>query len=109
MEDPRAQRMRYLEQEAKWTRAQNAREFKVSRQRVTKILGKLPREARDYPRPMHNIYADNEPFMAARDVARSLGYRLKTGENAGEGSVGLMVEAIGKGELVVRKNAGATA
>jgi len=83
------------------SRREISRRSGVSPRRITAVLGKREPRATGKPRPLISIYAYRRPFSMAAKRARELGYRLSAGPNTGGGSVGLMVEAIGSGELVV--------
>jgi len=81
--------------------AEIARQCGCSREYVGQVLGRRgKRTATRPPRPSHKIYAHGREFKAAQRAAKSLGYVLLSGENTGEGSIGLMVEAIGGGDVV---------
>jgi hypothetical protein len=80
------------------TRKQIADENKISRQRVTQILGPIPNVGK---REEIHIYAVPELFDKAAGIAAEFGLRHKAGRTAGQGSVGLLVEQIAQGELRV--------
>ena len=83
--------------------AEIARQCGCSREYVGQVLGRRGKRAKSNrpARPYHRIYAHNKEYRAAQKVAAANGHKLLSGENTGKGSVGLMVEAIGAGELVV--------
>lgn len=84
------------------SRREMARRTGVSARRLAVVLGnREPRGDGANPRPAINVWAHRKPFRAAAQVARKLGYITKAGDTAGSGNVGLMLEAIGNGELVV--------
>lgn len=82
------------------SRREISRRSGVSSRRVMTVLGKREPRQTGNPRPMVNIYVYRRPFRMAAKRARELGYRLTSGINTGGGNVGLLVEAIGKGEVV---------
>lgn len=82
-------------------RREMSRRTGVSLYHIINFLGKKPKRPRGDTRPDHHIYAHHEPFRRAAKIAESLGYRLTAGDNAGKGSVGALIEGIGKGEVHV--------
>lgn len=84
------------------SRREMVRRTGISARRLAVVLGKRERVSTgEKPRPAINVWAHRKPFRAAAQVARKLGYITKAGDTAGSGNVGLMLEAIGKGDLVV--------
>lgn len=75
----------------------------VSHYRIARYLGRKPKRDKAPRRPEHHLYAYDEPFHKAAVIAKRHGYLLGSGDNAGQGSVGRLIEAIGDGEVVVVK------
>lgn len=100
--DPRRPRWQAME-EAGMTRAEIARQNNVSRELVRKVLGNkvTRRQVGPTQRPSQHFYCHHKQYKAVADIAHSKGYYLASGENAGKGSVGLLIEAIGDGAEVV--------
>jgi hypothetical protein len=83
-----------------WTRADIARRYGKTRQFVSRVVGPQP------PQPEKKekiIYVSVDAWDKAVEIAEERNLRLRSGENAGQGSVGALVEQIGRGKLVVRK------
>jgi hypothetical protein len=81
-------------------RSEIARREGISRQRITAKLGPLPNRG---GRVEKRIYVNEDAYTKAATIARRLGLRLRAGETSGEGSVSLLVEQIGLGQLVVSR------
>jgi hypothetical protein len=97
--EARVERWRKLEAQG-INRSEIARREGISRQRVTAKLGPLPDRG---GRKEKRIYVHEGDYRKAAEVAKSLGLRLRAGETSGEGSVSLLVELIGRGQLVVSR------
>jgi hypothetical protein len=82
-----------------WTRADIARRYGQTRQFVARVVGPMPPEPE---RKEKIIYVSQEAWQAVVEIAESRNLRLRSGENAGQGSVGALVEQIGRGKLIVR-------
>jgi hypothetical protein len=82
-------------------RREMSRRTGVSRYLITRYLGKKPPKESGPRRPEHHLYAYNKPFQKAAAIAKRHGYLLGAGDNAGQGSVGRLIEAIGDGEVRV--------
>lgn len=83
-----------------WTRADIGRRYGQTRQFVSRIVGPTK------PQPERKekiIYVSEDAWGRAVEIAESRNLRLRSGENAGQGSVGALVEQIGRGKLIVRK------
>ena len=83
------------------SRREMERRTGISLRRIMLVLGRRPERQLGNPRPVWNVYTHRKPWREAIKIAKALGYRITAGENTGEGSVGLMIEAIGNGEAVV--------
>jgi hypothetical protein len=92
-------RERWLDEIARGkTRKQIADENKISRQRVAQIVGRI--ESPGEREEIH-VYSVRSLFDKVSEIAASFGLRHKAGRTAGQGSVGLLIEQIGLGNLVV--------
>lgn len=80
-----------------WNDSRIARQFGVSRQRVTQVIGPRPK-TKGRANEMH-VYVRRDLFEQARRVAKGLGYIVQSGPQAGQGSVSAMIEAIGAGTV----------
>jgi hypothetical protein len=86
-----------------WTRSDIARRFGETRQFVSSVMGP---QAPQPKRRERVIYVSEEAWGDAIRVAEENNLRLLSGENAGMGSVGALVEQIGRGNLIVRQERG---
>ena len=92
----RLDRMRDMESEG-IPRAHIARELGVSRQMVSKALGRMEKEV-EVVKEMH-IYCDPDNFETVADIALSLGLTKRGGNKSGGGNVGKIIDQIGAGKL----------
>lgn len=81
-----------------YTRADIARKYGKSRQYISSMVGPVDHSV---TRDEKTVYVEKGAWAKAQSVAAKLGFRIRTGENAGQGSVAMMIENIGNGYLAV--------
>lgn len=80
------------------TRVDIARQFGVTRQFVSSVVGPMPRVD---GRKEKTVYVPQKEWDAVVEICEELGLRILTGPTAGKGSVAMLIERIGRGELFV--------
>lgn len=78
-----------------------ARLFGVTRQRVAQRLGPIPYR-KSSSRDVH-ILLDDESLQNVRAIAKDVGAVAYQGPTTGEGSLAVMLDKIGRGQLAVIK------
>lgn len=81
-----------------YTRADIARKYGRSRQYVSSVVGGVEGKQK---RKEKTVYVEDSAWRRAQKIAAKLGFRIRTGDNAGQGSVAMMIENIGNGHLAV--------
>jgi hypothetical protein len=81
-----------------YTRADIARKYGRSRQYVAKVVGGVEQREK---RKERAVYVEDRAWSNAQKLAAKMGFRIRTGDNAGKGSVAMMIENIGNGNLKV--------
>lgn len=79
-----------------YTRADIARKYGRSRQYVASVVGGVEGKRK---RKEKTVYVEDRAWARAQKIAAKLGFRIRTGDNAGQGSVAMMIENIGNGHL----------
>jgi hypothetical protein len=82
------------------TRADIARMYGKSRQYVTSVVGPIDHSVK---RDDRTVYIDPDAWERVKSIAAGFGFRIRTGENAGHGSIAMMLENIANGNLIVNK------
>lgn len=80
------------------TRVDIANKYGVTRQFVSSVVGPMPRVE---GRKEKTVYVPKKEWDAVVKICESLGLRILTGPTAGKGSVAMLIEKIGRGELIV--------
>ncbi len=78
------------------------RNVKVSRQRISQILGP-PTRPEVGPRERFSVYTTPENIRKVKDMARSLNLVHWSGPTSGEGSLSELFNAIATGQLVLKR------
>ena len=94
----RIKRMREMERQG-INRSEIARREGTTRQRIFQLLGPLVEDRGQ--RKDHVVYVVEESWRGAMEVAASLDLYIRSGPTAGQGSVALLIEKIGNGDIIV--------
>ena len=83
------------------SRRQISRDTGISLYRIMRAMGPKPQQVSYGPRQRQTIHSMPDLMHRAADFAKRLGYIVRTGEHTGMGNVGLLIDAIGAGDVVV--------
>lgn len=91
-----AERMRELRQRG-YSNSQIAKKLNTTQYKVSKTIGPPPKGKR----PVFHINVNGAAYQRVKDMAKEMGFVLRTGEGAGQGSVAHFLEAIANGVIHV--------
>jgi len=101
IEDPNVERTWLGLIDQGWTRSAIARKYGVSRQRVSQIIGYVPKSVGN--KEQRVIYVTPGLWEKAMEIAAAHKLFLKSGDTAGQGSVGQLIDHIAEGKLIVSR------